>query len=41
MLADLGAGLQQPLVAFVGALNGLFYMFAGALDALKSQREGA
>jgi large subunit ribosomal protein L10 len=25
----------------VGALNGLLTMFAGALDALKSQREGA
>ena len=41
MLADLGAGLQSPMAAFVGALNGLLYMFAGALDALKSQREGA
>ncbi len=41
MLADLGAGLQSPMAAFVGALNGVFYMFAGALDALKSQREGA
>jgi large subunit ribosomal protein L10 len=41
MLADLGAGLQSPMAAFVGAVNGLFYMFAGALDALKSQREGA
>jgi large subunit ribosomal protein L10 len=41
MLADLAAGMQSPMAAFVGALNGLFYMFAGALDALKSQREGA
>ena len=41
MLADLGAGLMSPMAAFVGALNGLMYMFAGALDALKSQREGA
>jgi large subunit ribosomal protein L10 len=41
MLADFAAGLQSPMAAFVGALNGLFYMFAGALDALKSQREGA
>ncbi len=41
MLADLAAGLQSPMAAFAGALNGLFYMFAGALDALKSQREGA
>ncbi len=41
MLADLGAGLQSPMAAFVGALNGFLYMFAGALDALKTQREGA
>jgi len=41
MLADLAAGMQSPMAAFVGALNGLRYMFAGALDALKSQREGA
>jgi large subunit ribosomal protein L10 len=41
MLAQLGAGLQSPMAAFVGALNGLLYMFAGALDALKTQREGA
>jgi large subunit ribosomal protein L10 len=41
MLADLGAGLQSPMAAFVGALNGLLYMFAGALDALKTQRDVA
>ena len=41
MLAELGAGLQSPMAAFVGALNGLFYMFAGALEALRVQREGA
>ena len=41
MLADLGAGLQSPMAAFVGALNGLLYMFAGALEALRTQREGA
>jgi large subunit ribosomal protein L10 len=40
MLADLGAGLQSPMAAFVGALNGLLYMFAGALEALRTQREG-
>ncbi|MGE5730743.1 MAG: 50S ribosomal protein L10 [Gemmatimonas sp.] len=40
MLAELGAGLQSPMAAFVGALNGLLYMFAGALDALRAQREG-
>ena len=41
MMADLGAGLMSPMAAFVGALNGLLYMFAGALDALRTQREGA
>jgi large subunit ribosomal protein L10 len=41
MLAELGAGLQSPMAAFVGALNGVLYMFAGALDALRVQREGA
>jgi len=41
MLAELGAGLQSPMAAFAGALNGILYMFAGALEALRSQREGA
>ena len=41
MLADLGAGLQSPMAAFVGALNGVLYMLAGALEALRSQKEGA
>jgi len=41
MLAELGAGLQSPLAAFVGALSGLLFTFAGALDALRQQREGA
>ena len=41
MLAELGAGLQSPMAAFVGALTGLLYMFAGALEGLRTQREGA
>ena len=41
MLADLGASMQAPMGAFVGALNGLLYMFAGALEGLRTQREGA
>jgi large subunit ribosomal protein L10 len=41
MLAQLGSGLQSPLVAFAGALNGLLYMFAGALEALHQQRGGS
>src|ERR687890_732250 len=39
MLAELGAGLQSPLGAFVGALIGLLMTFVGALDALKTQPE--
>jgi large subunit ribosomal protein L10 len=41
MLAELGAGLQSPMAAFVGALNGLLYMFAGALEGLRTQKQGA
>ena len=41
MLAELGAGFMSPMAAFAGALNGLLYMFVGALDALKTSREGA
>ena len=41
MLADLGAGLMSPLAGFVGALSGVMYMWVGALEALKTQREGA
>jgi large subunit ribosomal protein L10 len=36
MLAELGAGLQSPMAAFVGALNGVLYMFAGALEGLRA-----
>jgi large subunit ribosomal protein L10 len=41
MLAELGAGLQSPMAAFVGALNGVLYMFAGALEGLRAQKEAA
>jgi len=41
MLSELGAGLQSPMAAFLGALNGVLYMFAGSLEALRVQREGA
>jgi large subunit ribosomal protein L10 len=41
MLAELGAGLQSPMAAFVGALNGLLYMMVGALEALRAQKDGA
>jgi large subunit ribosomal protein L10 len=41
MLAELGAGLQSPMAAFVGALSGMMYMMVGALEALRSQKESA
>ena len=41
MLAELGASFQAPMAGFVGALNGMLYMFVGGLDALRQQREGA
>ena len=41
LLAELAGGLQAPLAGFVGALNGVLYMFAGALEALRTQRESA
>ena len=41
MLSQLGAGLQSPLAAFLGALNGLMYTFAGALEGLRAQKESA
>jgi large subunit ribosomal protein L10 len=40
LLAELGAGLQSPLAAIAGALNGVLSTFVGALDALRAQREG-
>ena len=39
MLAELGAGLQSPMAAFVGALSGLMYMMVGALEARRAQLE--
>ena len=41
MLAQLGAGLQSPMAGFLGALNGVLYMFAGALEGLRAQKESA
>ena len=41
MLAELGAGLQSPRAAFVGALSGMMYMMVGALEALRTQKESA
>jgi large subunit ribosomal protein L10 len=41
MLAELGAGLMSPLAAFAGAMNGMMYMMVGALEALRTQKEGS
>jgi len=40
MLAELAAGMQSPLAAFAGALNGLLATMAAALEARKKQIEG-
>jgi len=39
MLAELGAGLQSPMAAFLGAMSGMLSMFVGAVEALRVQRE--
>jgi large subunit ribosomal protein L10 len=41
MLAELGASMQAPLSMFLGAMNSLLTNFAGALEALKVQKEQA
>jgi large subunit ribosomal protein L10 len=41
MLADLGASMQAPMAMFAGAMNSLLQNFAGAVEALRVQREGA
>lgn len=38
LMGQVGGALQAPLSGFVGALNGLLLMMAGALAALKDQR---
>jgi len=40
MLAELGAGMQSPLAAFAGVLNGLLVTMAAAMEARKEQLEG-
>ena len=39
MLAELGASMQAPIAGIAIAMNSLLSMFAGAVDALKQQRE--
>src|SRR5881628_3530989 len=40
MLSELGASMQAPMAMFAGAMNGLLQNFAGAVEALRVQREG-
>jgi large subunit ribosomal protein L10 len=41
MLAELAAGLQSPLSGMLGVMNSMLTNFAGALEALKTQKEVA
>jgi large subunit ribosomal protein L10 len=41
MLAELGASMQAPMAMFAGAMNSLLQNFAGAVEALRAQREAA
>jgi large subunit ribosomal protein L10 len=41
MLAELAAGLQSPLAAFLGTMSGMLTMMVGSLEALKTQKENA
>jgi large subunit ribosomal protein L10 len=41
LLAQLAGAWSAPLSGFVTALGGLLYQFAGSLEALRAQREGA
>src|SRR3954463_16503602 len=41
MLSELGASMQAPMAAFAGAMNSLLSMFAGAVEALRVEREGS
>jgi large subunit ribosomal protein L10 len=41
MLSDLGASMQAPMAMFAGAMNSLLQNFAGVVESLRAQREGA
>lgn len=40
MLSELGASMQAPMTMMVTAMNSLLQNFAGAVEALRQQREG-
>ena len=39
LLGQLAGAMQGPLQAFVGAMNGVFYQFAGVVEALRAERD--
>lgn len=41
LLSELGAAMQAPMAGMLGMMNSLFTNFAGALDALKQQKDAA
>lgn len=41
LLSELGAAMQAPMSGMLGMMNSLFTNFAGALDALKQQKDAA
>lgn len=41
LLSELAGTMQAPMAGMLGAMNALFTNFAGALDALKQQKEAA
>jgi large subunit ribosomal protein L10 len=41
MLSELGASMQAPMAMFAGVMNSLLQNFAGAVDALRVQRESS
>jgi large subunit ribosomal protein L10 len=41
MLSELGASMQAPMSMFVTAMNSLLQNFAGAVEALRVQKEGS
>ncbi len=41
LLSQVAGAMQAPLQGLLGAMDGLLYQFAGVLESLRAQREGA
>lgn len=41
LLGQIAGAMQGPLQGLLGAMNGVLYQFAGVLESLRAQREGA